>query len=252
MFNFGKPVKTAREQARDAKRDIGHSQRDLEREKMALERQEKQLIADIKRAAKEGNAAGTKILAKQLIQLRQQKDKMVAMKSQLGGISMQTSVRHDRLLCTWIITSIMMQAMSAQMTMVTAMEKSTKVQHVIFSMRLSDLGLMICQTMAAANKQMDTSRFQKVIMEYEKQSELMGMREEMIQDSLIDAFDDDEIEEEGDAVVDQVLAEIGLDLGTQMADAPKQAVASGFSIEQLLQEAEAARPKAFAPASLRN
>ncbi len=93
MFNFGKPEKTPREQAKEAKRGITQSQRELEREKMALERQEVQLIADIKRAAKDGNNAGTKILAKQLIQLRQQKDKMMLMKSNLGSIGLQTSVQ---------------------------------------------------------------------------------------------------------------------------------------------------------------
>ncbi|CAK4136237.1 unnamed protein product [Aphanomyces euteiches] len=194
MFGFGKPTKTPREQAREAKREISHSQRDIEREKMALERQERQLIADIKRAAKERNQAGTKILAKQLIQVRQQKDKMTVMKSSLGSMSLQTT------------------SMAAQMTMVTAMEKSTK-------------------TMAATSKQMDMGRFQKVIMEFEKQNEMMGVKEEMINDSLIDAFDDEEIEVEGDAVVDQVLTEIGLDLGQLMADAPRNEAAS---ISQIL------------------
>ncbi|RHY57677.1 hypothetical protein DYB38_006243 [Aphanomyces astaci] len=184
MFGFGKPEKTPREQAKEAKRGISQSQRELEREKMALERQEKLLIADIKRAAKEGNNGGTKILAKQLIQLRQQKDKMTMMKSNLGSIGLQTT------------------------------------------------------TMAATNKQMDMNRFQQVIMDFEKQSEMMGMREEMLDDTLIDAFDDEEVEAEGDAVVDQVLTEIGLDLASLMADAPtRQANAAATRFDNLLPDA---------------
>ncbi|RHY94613.1 hypothetical protein DYB37_008483 [Aphanomyces astaci] len=184
MFGFGKPEKTPREQAKEAKRGISQSQRELEREKLALERQEKLLIADIKRAAKEGNNGGTKILAKQLIQLRQQKDKMTMMKSNLGSIGLQTT------------------------------------------------------TMAATNKQMDMNRFQQVIMDFEKQSEMMGMREEMLDDTLIDAFDDEEVEAEGDAVVDQVLTEIGLDLASLMADAPtRQANAAATRFDNLLPDA---------------
>ncbi|KDO34232.1 hypothetical protein SPRG_19070 [Saprolegnia parasitica CBS 223.65] len=191
MFGFGKaPPKTAREQAREAKREIAHGQRDLEREKMVLERQEKQLILDIKKAAKDGNQAGTKILAKQLVQVRAQKEKLMVMKVSLGGIGMQAS------------------AMAAQQTMVATMEKTTK-------------------TMVAANKQMDMSRIQKTLMEFEKQSELMSMGQEMMEDTLIDAFDDDEVEE--DLVVDQVLAEIGLDLHTQLADAPTQSLEAMLS-----------------------
>ncbi|EQC34567.1 hypothetical protein SDRG_07892 [Saprolegnia diclina VS20] len=191
MFGFGKePKKTAREQAREAKREIAHGQRDLEREKMTLERQEKQLVVDIKKAAKDGNQAGTKILAKQLVQIRAQKEKLMVMKVSLGGIGMQAS------------------AMAAQQTMVATMEKTTK-------------------TMVAANKQMDMSRIQKTLMEFEKQSELMSMGQEMIDDTLIDAFDDDEVEE--DLVVDQVLAEIGLALHTQLADAPTQSLEAMLS-----------------------
>ncbi|ETW05913.1 hypothetical protein H310_03555 [Aphanomyces invadans] len=197
MFGFGKPEKTPRERAKEAKRGIAQSQRELEREKMALERQEKQLIADIKKAAKEGNTGGTKILAKQLIQLRQQKDKMTMLKSNLGSIGLQTT------------------SMAAQMTMVAAIEKTTK-------------------TMASTSKQMDMNRFQKVIMDFEKQSEMMGMREEMLDDTLIDAFDDEEVEAEGDAVVDQVLTEIGLDLGSLMADAPTRQANATAAMDALL------------------
>ncbi|OQR84767.1 SNF7 family protein [Achlya hypogyna] len=181
MFGFGKPQKTPREQAREAKREIAHGQRDLEREKAALERQEKTLVLDIKRAAKDGNAAGTKILAKQLVQVRQQKDKLSVMKANLGGIAMQAST------------------MAAQHVVMATMEKTTK-------------------TMVAANKQMDMGRIQKTLMEFEKQSEMMNMKEEMLDDTLIDAFEDDD--EEENLVVDQVLAEIGLDLHTQLGEAP--------------------------------
>jgi len=41
--------------------------------------------------------------------------------------------------------------------------------------------------MVATNKEMDMNRFQTTIREFEKQNEMMSIREEVIQDSLIDA-----------------------------------------------------------------
>ena len=57
-----------------------------------------------------------------------------------------------------------------------------------------------------------------------RETERMNMTEEMMGDMLSDAFDTDEIEEETDAVVDGVLAEIGLDMTKGMSDAPTAAL----------------------------
>ncbi len=46
------------------------------------------------------------------------------------------------------------------------------------------------------------------------------MREDLMDDALIDAFDDDQ-EEEENAIVDQVLAEVGLEATGGMIDAPQ-------------------------------
>ncbi len=46
------------------------------------------------------------------------------------------------------------------------------------------------------------------------------MREELIDDTLIDAFDADQ-EEEENAILDQVLAEVGLEATGGMIDAPQ-------------------------------
>ena len=53
-------------------------------------------------------------------------------------------------------------------------------------------------------------------MEFEKQSEIMDMKEEMMEDAIDDAMGDEEDEEEGDKIVQQVLDELGLDLGDKL------------------------------------
>jgi len=50
-------------------------------------------VNDIKKAAKNGNEATAKTLAKQLVRLRAQKDKLTAMHAQVGGVSVRATVR---------------------------------------------------------------------------------------------------------------------------------------------------------------
>ncbi len=110
--------------------------------------------------------------------------------------------------------------------------------------------------MGKVNEQMDAKETAKVMAEFTKQNEYMNVKEDMLDDALMDAvrggdvgggwdrgccvcgtferlihplvcslhshpqFDGDGVEEEADSVVNQVLTEIGLDLGSKMADAP--------------------------------
>ena len=80
------------------------------------------------------------------------------------------------------------------------------------------------KVMSNVQKEMDTEKLKSTLMEFEKQNAKMTMREEMIQDALIDEFDEEE-EEEHDAIMDQVLAEVGIDLGALMVEAPNHQVA---------------------------
>ena len=55
------------------------------------------------------------------------------------------------------------------------------------------------------------------MMEFEKQSEIMEMKEEMMNDAIDDAMCDEDDEEEGEAIVSQVLDELGLQIGDQLS-----------------------------------
>ena len=57
---------------------------------------------------------------------------------------------------------------------------------------------------------------------FQKEAERMNMTEEAMGDMLSEAFDDDE--DEADAVVDQVLAEVGLNTTKDLHDAPTAAL----------------------------
>ena len=62
----------------------------------------------------------------------------------------------------------------------------------------------VTKAMMSMNKQMKLPEIQKIMQEFEKQSEIMDMKEEMMSDVIDDAMGEDEDEEEGDAIVSQV------------------------------------------------
>lgn len=66
--------------------------RDIERDQNQLEREEKKLELEIKKLAKEGNKEGCAILAKQLIQLRKQKNRSLTARSKIQGVAMQNKM----------------------------------------------------------------------------------------------------------------------------------------------------------------
>ena len=62
------------------------------------------------------------------------------------------------------------------------------------------------------NKQMNLPALQRIAMEFEKENDIMDQRQEMMDDAIDDATGMED-EEESEDVVNQVLDEIGIDLG---------------------------------------
>uniref|UniRef100_A0A671XD41 Charged multivesicular body protein 2Ba n=1 Tax=Sparus aurata TaxID=8175 RepID=A0A671XD41_SPAAU len=164
-------------------RELRGTQRQITRDRAALEKQEKQMEAEIKKMAKSGNREACKILAKQLVQLRKQKNRTYAVSSKVTSMSTQTKV------------------MNSQMKMAGAMSTTAK-------------------TMQAVNKKMDPQKTLKTMQDFQKENMKMGMTEEMINDTLDDIFDESGDEEESQDIVNQVLDEIGIEISGKMVRAP--------------------------------
>ena len=62
------------------------------------------------------------------------------------------------------------------------------------------------------NRQMNLPALQRIAMEFEKENDIMDQRQEMMDDAIDDATGLED-EEESEDVVNQVLDEIGIDLG---------------------------------------
>eukprot|EP01135_Chromosphaera_perkinsii_P008990 Nk52_evm8s1569 gene=Nk52_evmTU8s1569 len=177
---------TPEQTLRKSKREMTKTQRGMDRERANLERQEKQLEIDIKAAAKKGDNATAKVLAKQLIKVREQKNKTAVMKSRVAGISAQQQSMHS-------------------------------------SHKMAQVMGNTAQAMHQVNKTMDVKKVQKNMMEFEKQNQHMEMTEEMMNDCL-DGLDDSDAEMESEDIMNQVLDEIGIEINTKMANAPSVAL----------------------------
>jgi charged multivesicular body protein 2A len=87
-FLFGKQ-KSPADRIKEYNRSIKKSVRELDRERNTLERQEKKLMGDIKKAAKDGQMDAAKIMAKDLVRTRAYIKKMHKMKSHMEAVSLR-------------------------------------------------------------------------------------------------------------------------------------------------------------------
>lgn len=174
---------TTKEVVRTQKRELNKTNRGLQRDQRQIERQEKALEMEIKKMAKQGNKQAATQLAKQLITLRKQKTRNMVVSSKVTGIGNQ------------------MTAMQANVKMGESMGAATKV-------------------MGAMNKQMDPQKLAQTMQQFEKENMKMNMSEELMNDTLDDLLGGSDDEEEQDAIVNQVLDEIGIEITGKLAEAP--------------------------------
>ncbi len=75
--------------------------------------------------------------------------------------------------------------------------------------------------MGMMNRQMNLPQIQRIMREFERESQTMDLKEEMMSDAVDEVMDDEAEgvgeEEEGDAILKEVLDEIGVSLGQQVS-----------------------------------
>ncbi|KAF9006937.1 Snf7-domain-containing protein [Cyathus striatus] len=180
---FGRTV-TPAERLRQHQRALTKAQRELDRERSKLEQSEKKLVADIKKSAKSGQMNACKIMAKDLVRTRRYVQKFYQMRTQLQAVGLR------------------IQTLRSNQQMADAMRGATR-------------------AMASMNRGLNLPAIQRIMNEFEKESSMMDMKEEMMSDAVDDVMDDEEDEEEeGDKILKEVLDEIGVNLSQQLTDAP--------------------------------
>uniref|UniRef100_A0A7E4VYR7 Charged multivesicular body protein 2b n=1 Tax=Panagrellus redivivus TaxID=6233 RepID=A0A7E4VYR7_PANRE len=173
-----------KETARANQRQLRRTNRDLASDMRALERREKEVELEIKKYAKAGHIDACKTLAKQLVRIRQQKTNNVNMGARVTSIGAQANT------------------MGSMHTMANAMGTTAK-------------------TMKTVNDAMPLDKFAADMRAFQQVNDQMDMKEELINETLDSMLEVDEDEEQ--AVIDQVLDEIGIETASKMPAAPRGA-----------------------------
>jgi len=95
---------------------------------------------------------------------------------------------------------------------------SLRIQTLRSNQQMADAMRGATRAMASMNRGLNLPSIQRIMNDFEKESSMMDMKEEMISDA--DVMDDEGEEEEGDNILKQVLDEIGVDLSQQLTQAP--------------------------------
>jgi charged multivesicular body protein 2A len=125
-----------------------------------------------------------KVMAKDLVRTRRYVQKFYQMRTQLQAVGLR------------------IQTLRSNQQMAEAMRGATR-------------------AMGAMNRGLNLPGIQRIMNEFEKESAMMDMKEELMSEAVDDVMDEEEDEEEeGDKILKEVLDEIGVGLSQQLTDAP--------------------------------
>jgi len=195
---FGKQVPLS-ELIKQNKRMVNRAIRELDRERRRLETEEKKLIADIKKMAQAGQMGAVKIQAKELVRTRNYITKFIQLRAHLNAVSLK------------------IQTVKSHEAMASAMRSTTA-------------------AMTKMNQKFNLPELQRIMMEFQRENEKAEMTMEVMGENLDDVMEEEGDEEEQEAIVNQVLDEIGVNFTEQIPDAPSEAPAA--------EETAAAAPEA--------
>ena len=169
---FGDPP-TPKQLIRLCQRELSRDCRDLQRQCKKMETQERVNLLEAKAEAKKGNVRAAKAKAKLVARTRTMIDRYCELQVNLEGISQQIGM----------------------MGAVAAMQKAMKTA---------------VKAMYRMNSMVGVPMMQRILREFDKQQNLMEMKDELMGDALEDALGGDEMEEQENAVYQQILDELAL------------------------------------------
>eukprot|EP01065_Artemidia_motanka_P039105 TRINITY_DN4794_c2_g1_i1.p1 TRINITY_DN4794_c2_g1~~TRINITY_DN4794_c2_g1_i1.p1 ORF type:complete len:245 (+),score=95.56 TRINITY_DN4794_c2_g1_i1:94-735(+) len=192
---FGVKQKTPQELAKEWKAQLRQEDRKLDRQIRDLERSEKKVMDEVRKAAKKGDNASVKILAKEIAGARKAKKRFYVAKAQLNSVSLS------------------LQQQMSQMKLAQVMQGST-------------------QIMKSMNSLVRVEEIQGTMIQMQKEMMKTGMMQEVMDDTLDDALGDEGLEEEADEEVAKIIDEIMMGkLGGATAPALPQAAPAAAQAE---------------------
>ncbi|CAF4065118.1 unnamed protein product [Rotaria sp. Silwood2] len=149
-----------------------------------LRKTDRELVRDRHRLETEEQRIAVEILAKQIVKIRNQKAQSFQASGQIQGLATQNTM------------------MASNIRMANAMQATAK-------------------TMTKMNKVMNPAQMSKITQQFTQEHTKLGIKEEMMGETLDAAFGEEGDSEEEDAIVNQVLDEIGISFNEKMAVAPR-------------------------------
>jgi hypothetical protein len=182
LFGGGAARATRQDPVKEYQRELRHAQRSMDREDQKAAAQEKALLADIVRQAKERKLDQCKARVRELVRLRGHRGRITAMKGHMTSLGQQLST------------------VQSAKSMQTIMAKTTRL-------------------LQGLNKHMDAKAVQRMLYEYERQSTAFTDSQEIVEENLDSMFEADGEQEAIDDAMRGVFEELGLDLSVSMAQA---------------------------------
>jgi len=176
--------KSIPEQAKAHSRDLRKTDRELVRDRHKLDAEEQRIVNEIRRNAASGNKKAVDILAKQLVKIRNQKAQSLQASGQIQSLATQNTM------------------MASNIKMANAMQSTAK-------------------TMAKMNKVMNPAQMTKITQQFTQEHTKLDIKGEMMSETLDAAFGEAGDSDEEDAIVNQVLDEIGISMNEKIAVAPR-------------------------------
>ena len=175
LFGSSRPATSKPDPVKEYQRELRHAQRSMDREDAKAAVQERALLADIVRQAKDQRLDLCKSRTRDLIRLRSHRARLDSMKGHMKALGQQLST------------------VSGAQSMQAVMGKTARL--------LQDL-----------NKNMDARAVHRMLMEYERQSTAFTDSQEIVEETLDSMFETDGEQEATDDAMLKVFEELGLDL----------------------------------------
>lgn len=183
MMDFFKNLlhrETPEEAMKKYKRNLDRTARELDRERTKMQQQEKKLVVEMKKMAKQDQIDSVRVMAKDLVRTRKYCNKFYKMKASVQAVSLRLSTMQS--------TAAMTKAMAG-----------------------------VTKAMRSMNGHMNVPALQNICREFERQNEMMGMKEEMMNDAIDDVMDEDADEEdETEVEINKVFDEVGLEFKSKV------------------------------------
>ena len=192
MFSFSAPIKQPKEMLKECQADIRKAIREIDRHQKDLIKKEQLRQGEIKALARKGQMPTVRIMARDLIRMRNAIAKFYSTKAELESVSFN--------LATLQSTAAMADAMK------TATRAMMRMNHV-----------------------QSLPQLQAVLRRFAKEQDMLEMKQETMNDTMSDVLDgNDGQEDEENEVVNRVLDELGIDMAGDLGDAPFGVPASGL------------------------